>query len=108
MGADGREGADREHLRMDEDDREALEQAIVEAKAANGKVILVINATGPIELNDFSERVNAILCPFLTGIQGGKIIADAIFGLFNPSGKLPLTWPKHDYDCPSYKNFGGR
>ena len=107
VGADGREGADREHLCMDEDDREALEQAIVEAKAANGKVILVINATGPIELNDFSERVNAILCPFLTGIQGGKIIADAIFGLFNPSGKLPLTWPKHDYDCPSYKNFGG-
>ena len=70
-------------------------------------MILVINATGPIDLNDYVDRVGAILCPFLPGIQGGKITADAIFGLFNPSGKLALTWPKHQYDCPAYKNFGG-
>lgn len=107
VGADGREGADREHLRMDEEDIAALEQAIAEADAAGGKVILVINATGPVDLNDYADRVNAILCPFLPGMQGGKIITDAIFGLFNPSGKLALTWPKHYYDCPSYKNFGG-
>ena len=107
VGADGREGADREHLMMDEDDKQALEQAISEANAAGGKVILVVNATGPIDLNDYEDRVGAILCPFLPGIQGGKIITDAIFGLFNPSGKLALTWPKHLYDCPAYKNFGG-
>lgn len=107
VGADGREGADREHLRMDADDALALEQAIQEANAAGGKVIVVINATGPIDLNDYEDRVSAILCPFLPGIQGGKIITDAIFGLFNPSGKLALTWPKHIYDCPAYKNFGG-
>ena len=107
VGADGREGADREHLRMDEDDAVALERAIREATAAGGKVIVVINATGPIDLNDYEDRVAAILCPFLPGIQGGKIITDAIFGLFNPSGKLALTWPKHQYDCPAYKNFGG-
>lgn len=107
VGADGREGADREHLMMDEDDKQALEQAISEANAAGGKVILVVNATGPIDLNDYEDRVGAILCPFLPGMQGGKIITDAIFGLFNPSGKLALTWPKHLYDCPAYKNFGG-
>ena len=107
VGADGREGADREHLEMDEDDKLALEQAIQEANAAGGKVIMVINATGPIDLNNYESRINAILCPFLPGIQGGKIITDAIFGLFNPSGKLALTWPKHIYDCPAYKNFGG-
>lgn len=107
IGADGREGADREHLRMDKDDIAALDQAISEANAAGGKVIVVINATGPIDLNDYADRVNAILCPFLPGIQGGKVIADAIFGLFNPSGRLALTWPKHYYDCPAYKNFGG-
>ena len=107
VGADGREGADREHLMIDEDDKLVLEQAISEAEAAGGKVILVINATGPIDLNDYEDRANSILCPFLPGIQGGKIITDAIFGLFNPSGKLALTWPKHLYDCPAYKNFGG-
>lgn len=107
IGADGREGADREHLEMDEDDKLALEQAIQEADATGGKVIIVINATGPIDLNAYEDRVSAILCPFLPGIQGGKIIADAIFGLFNPSGKLALTWPRHIYDCPAYKSFGG-
>lgn len=107
VGCDGREGADRESLAMDEDDAQALEAAIAEAQAAGGKVVVVVNATGPIDLNDYEGRVNAILCPFFSGIQGGKVTAEAIFGKFNPSGKLALTWPRHYYDCPSYKNFGG-
>lgn len=107
VGCDGREGADRDHLAMDEDDAKALEQAIEKAKVAGGKVIVVINATGPVDLNAYEDKVNAILCPFFSGIQGGKVTAEAIFGMFNPSGKLALTWPKHYYDCPSYKNFGG-
>lgn len=107
VGCDGREGADREHMSMDADDIQALEQAIEQASAKNGKVIVVLNATGPVDLSACESRVNAILCPFFSGIQGGKVTADAIFGRFNPSGKLALTWPKHYYDCPSYKNFGG-
>lgn len=106
-GCDGREGADREDLSMDADDISALEQAITEANTAGGKVILVINATGPVDLLPFEDRVNAILCPFFGGIQSGKITAEAIWGKFNPSGKLPLTWPKHEYDRPAYKNYGG-
>ncbi|NLD51632.1 MAG: hypothetical protein GX650_01940, partial [Clostridiales bacterium] len=106
-GCDGREGADRDNLSMDADDIEALEQAIAEANKAGGKIIMVINATGPVDLNTFEGRINAILCPFFAGIQGGKVAAEAIFGLFNPSGKLAMTWPKHYYDCPSYKNYGG-
>lgn len=107
VGCDGREGADRDSLTMDADDAQALEAAIAEARAASGRVVVVVNATGPIDLNLYVDRVNAILCPFFTGIQGGKVAADAIFGKFNPSGKLAMTWPRHYYDCPSYKNFGG-
>ena len=107
VGCDGREGADREHMSLDADDIQALEQAITEAHAAGGKVIVVLNATGPVDLGPFESRVNAILCPFFSGIQGGKVTADAIFGRFNPSGKLALTWPRHDHDCPSYTHFGG-
>ena len=76
MGCDGREGADRESLAMDEDDARDLQHAIAEAEAAGGKVILVINSTGPIDLNDYESRVQAILCPFFSGIQGGKVTAD--------------------------------
>ena len=107
VGCDGREGADRENLSMDADDIAALEQAITEANAADGKVIMVLNSSGPVDLNAFEGQVNAILCPFFGGIQMGKIITEAIFGLFNPSGKLAMTWPRHDYDRPAYKNFGG-
>lgn len=107
VGCDGREGADRGTLSMDSDDAAALETAIREAGAAGGKVVVLINATGPIDLDEYEPRVNAILCPFFAGIQGGKIAAEALLGRFNPSGKLAMTWPKHYYDCPSYKNFGG-
>ena len=90
-----------------ENSRRKWQQAIAEANKAGGKIIMVINATGPVDLNTFEGRINAILCPFFAGIQGGKVAAEAIFGLFNPSGKLAMTWPKHYYDCPSYKNYGG-
>lgn len=40
-------------------------------------------------------------------MMSGKVTADILFGLVNPSGHLPLTWPRHYYDCPSYKNYGG-
>lgn len=107
VGADACEGADRTTMDMDETDRLALEQALCEAKAANGKVILIVNATGPIDLSAYENRVNAIICPFFGGMMSGKVTADMIFGLVNPSGHLPLTWPRHYYDCPSYKNYGG-
>lgn len=106
-GADGQEGTDRTTLKMDQDEREALEQAIAEAAKAGGRVVLVINATGPVDLTDYEGRVNAILCPFFAGMQGGKVAADTLFGRNNPSGKLPLTWPKRYEDCPSFRNFPG-
>lgn len=107
VGADACEGADRTTMDMDEEDRQALDRAIADAQAANGKVILIVNATGPIDLAEYESRVNAIICPFFGGMMSGKVTTDILFGLVNPSGHLPLTWPRHIYDCPSYKNYGG-
>lgn len=107
VGADGREGADRDDLRIDKDDAAALEKAIQDSSERGGKVVVVVNATGPVDLLPYLDRVSAVLCPFFSGSLGGKVIAEAIFGHFSPSGKLPLTWPKHLYDTPAYKSFGG-
>lgn len=107
VGADGREGADRPDLDIDEDDKAALDKAISQAQSAGGKVVVIVNATGPVDLTEYLPQVNAVLCPFLPGTEGGKITAEALFGDFNPSGKLAITWPRHYYDVPSYKNFGG-
>ena len=107
VGADAAEGIDRTDMEMDADDREALEQALADAEACGGKVILIVNSVGPVELADYTGRVDAIVCPFFGGMMSGKVTADILFGKVNPSGKLPLTWPKHYYDAPAYKNYGG-
>lgn len=107
VGANGHEGSDRDDLSMDIDDAEALRTAICEAKKRNGNVIVIVNATGPIDLTPYEGNIDAILCPFFAGMQGGKAAADALFGLYNPSGKLPLTWPKRSCDTPAYNNYPG-
>ena len=106
-GANGQEGRDRSTMDMDSDDRQVLEQAIAQAEAAGGKVILVLNTAGPVSLMEYKDRVAAILCAYYPGMQGGKVLADILFGEVNPSGRLPLTWPKYYRDCPTYRNFPG-
>lgn len=107
VGANGHEGSDRDNMSMDDDEHLAMKKAIGEAKQAGGKVIVIINATGPIDLTPYEKDINAVLCPFFAGMQGGKAAADAVFGLYSPSGKLPLTWPKRCCDTPAYKNYPG-
>ena len=107
VGADGQEGADRLTMDMDVEDQEALQNAIKAAKEHNRKLVLVCNSSGPITLTEYVQDCNAILCPYFAGQAGGKVVTDAIFGLYNPSGKLTDTWPKAYCDTPSYKNYGG-
>ena len=107
VGADAAEGIDRTDMEMDADDREALDKALADAERNGGKIILIINATGPVELSEYIDRVNAVICPFFCGMMSGKVTAEILLGHVNPSGKLPLTWPAHYYDCPAYKNYGG-
>ncbi|MCR4673923.1 MAG: glycoside hydrolase family 3 C-terminal domain-containing protein [Lachnospiraceae bacterium] len=107
VGADGQEGADRLTMDVDECDKESLKKAIEDTKKFNGKLILVCNSSGPITLTEYIDDCDAILCPYFAGQAGGKAVVDAIFGFYNPSGKLTDTWPKEYKDTPAFKNFGG-
>ncbi len=107
VGANGQEGADRPHMDMNAEDREALEQAIADAQKNNGKVILILNAVGPVSLMDYIDKLDAIVCTYYPGMQGGKVLIDILFGDVNPSGKLPFSYPKYYRDCPTFKNFPG-
>ena len=90
------------------EDQEALEKAITAAKAARKKVVVLLNVSGPVSMVDWIEDVDAVLCVFLPGMEGGRAAADILFGDFlNPSGKLPLTFPRAYRDCPTYGNFPG-
>ena len=70
-------------------DQDALVQAVA---AANPHTIVVVESGGPIVMPWLSQ-VGAVLEAWYPGQNGGPAIADLLFGLTNPSGKLPITFP---------------
>lgn len=106
-GASGQEGSDRPNMDFNPADKEMLRAAIAEAKSAGKKIILLLNVAGPVDLMEYVDDVNAILCLFFPGMEGARATADILFGDANPSGRLPLTFPKKYRDCPTSKNFPG-
>ncbi len=107
VSAHGQEGADRQSLQLDPAERRTLLKALEDAKVNQCRVVLVLNVAGPVELQEFVNRVDAILCVYFPGQEGGHAAADILYGIVNPSGKLAQTFPKHLYDCPAYGNFPG-
>ncbi|MEA1883449.1 MAG: glycoside hydrolase family 3 C-terminal domain-containing protein [Thermotogota bacterium] len=67
-------------------------------------VISVIISGRPYNLSIFEEGSKAILQAWLPGEEGGNAIAKALFGKFNPSGKLPISFPRHVGQIPVYYN----
>jgi len=73
---------------------------------AEGKpVIVIINSGSVMETCSWRDRVDAILCAWQPGEEGGNSVADVLTGKANPSGKLTMTWPVAATDHPSTKNF---
>lgn len=76
------------------------QDALVEAvAAANPHTIVVVESGGPI-LMPWLSQVSAVLEAWYPGQSGGPAIADLLFGVTNPSGKLPLTFPASDAQLP--------
>ncbi|MDG3581069.1 glycoside hydrolase family 3 C-terminal domain-containing protein [Galbibacter pacificus] len=82
------------------------QQKLLEAVCATGKpVILILQSGRPYNLSFAKEHCNAILVNWLPGQEGGPATADVLFGDYNPSGKLPMTFPKSVAQLPLYYNF---
>jgi beta-glucosidase len=72
------------------------QNALIGGVAATGKpFILVLIASKPMVLPESAERASAILQCFNPGMEGGKALAEALFGDLNPSGKLTISHPRH-------------
>ena len=106
-GASGQEGKDRPNMEFDAEDQAMLRNTIACAKAAGKKIVLLMNVVGPVELGDYMDDIDALVCLFFPGMEGARAVADILFGAVSPSGKLPLTFPKTYRDCPSSINFPG-
>ena len=74
-------------------------------RAAGKPIIVILNSGSVIETCSWRDRVDAILCVWQPGEEGGNSVADVLTGKANPSGKLTMTWPVAATDHPSTKNF---
>ena len=78
---------------------------LLEALKATGKPLVVIYIEGrPLNKNWADENADALLTAYYPGEQGGNAIADVLFGDYNPSGRLPVSTPRHVGQLPVYYN----
>lgn len=81
--------------------------------AATGKKVIVVLIQGrPRVLNSIVDDAAGILLGFLPGMEGGNAAANILFGDANPSGKMPVTYPRHPngitlYDFKPIEKFDG-
>ncbi len=71
-------------------------------KATGRPVITVLVASKPLCMGETATAADAFICAFNGGMFGGQAVAEAIFGEINPSGRLPITFPKHSGQLPMY------
>jgi len=82
-----------------------VQEELVKAIQATGKpVVVLINGGRPLIFNDTADSVPAILYTWWLGTEAGNAIADVLFGDYNPSGKLPMTFPREEGQLPIYYN----
>lgn len=78
-------------------DQEALLTALLET----GKPLVVVYIQGrPLNMNLAAEKANALLTAWYPGAEGGNGLADVLFGDYNPSGRLPISIPRHVGQLP--------
>ncbi len=80
------------------------DELITELSKTGKPIVLVILAGRPLTIGDISEKVDAVLYAWHPGTMTGPAIADLIFGIESPSGKLPVTFPKTEGQIPVYYN----
>jgi beta-glucosidase len=80
-----------------------VQEELVKAIQGTGKpVVVLINAGRPLVFNWTAEHVPAILYTWWLGSEAGNAIADVLFGDYNPSAKLPISFPRTEGQIPIY------
>ena len=94
------EASSRAHI-----DLPGQQQALIQAVAATGKPYVVVLMNGrPLTINWLADNAPGLLEAWQPGIEGGNAVADVLFGKVNPSGKLPVTFPRDVGQIPIYYN----
>jgi beta-glucosidase len=87
-----------------------MQEALAKRINASGKPVVAVVFSGrPLTINWLNDNVPAIIEAWFPGSQAGNAIADVLFGRYNPSGKIPVTFPRSTGQIPVYyyhKNTG--
>jgi beta-glucosidase len=98
---DGFKGGDRTHIELP-----AVQRNFLKALKEAGKHVIFVNCSGScIALEPETKTCDAIVQVWYPGQEGGTAVADVLFGDFNPSGKLPVTFYKNSQQLPDYEDY---
>ena len=98
---EGFKGGDRTNIELPKVQREFLK-----ALKAAGKQVIFVNCSGSaIALQPETESCDAIIQAWYPGQEGGTAVADVLFGDYNPSGKLSVTFYKNTEQLPDYEDY---
>jgi len=93
------EGRDRAVLNLPR-----LQEVMIEKIVETGTPTIVVLMTGSAVTGEWIKKVGALVQAWYPGQEGGNAIAEALFGDYSPSGRLPFTWPVYVGQLPLYYN----
>jgi beta-glucosidase len=96
-GSTSSEGVDQANIKLPKQQ----DEMIAAVAAANPRTALVLKDNAAV-LMPWVDKVPAILEAWFPGQEDGRIVASLLFGQVNPSGKLPVTFPRSETDLPAY------
>ncbi|NWF89895.1 MAG: beta-glucosidase BglX [Ignavibacteriaceae bacterium] len=86
-------------------DLPGVQEALAKEIIKTGKPVVAVLMNGrPLSVNYLNEHADAILEAWFPGVSAGNAIAKVLFGYYNPSGKLPVTFPRTVGQVPIYYN----
>ena len=101
IGFQSGEGRSRTDLNLPGNQQQLLE----EVYKVNPNIVLVLNNGRPLAFPWAAENIPAIVEAWQLGTQSGNAIAQVLYGDYNPSGKLPMSFPRNVGQCPIYYNL---
>jgi len=96
--ADDTEGRDRADMKLPYGQEELIKRVL----EVNKNTVVVILGGSPVEMGSFIDEAKTLLQCWYAGMEGGYAMAEVLFGDINPSGKLPVTYPKKLEDSPAH------
>ena len=83
---------------------QAQKDLLAELKKTGKPIVMILFTGRPLVLNDENKQADAIVNAWFAGSEAGYAIADVLYGKVNPSGKLPMTFPRSVGQVPIYYN----